>query len=128
MSYFQRVKPQCKVEILYTTCTQKKLTHTVLRALVDTGTLCLKLSDAFISTAHTKHLVLLSLRKKFRGLLKRESWPNYENKTNKEKVVRSLRCTKVECDCRKMYMTDKFFKQHLCEACPYKILLREERL
>ena len=43
MSYFQRVRPQCKVKSFYTTATRKKMTHTVLMAFVDNETLCLKL-------------------------------------------------------------------------------------
>ena len=52
ISYFQRVTPQWKVEGFYTTGTQKKITHTVLMAFVDTAALWSKLWDAFITKVH----------------------------------------------------------------------------
>ena len=48
ISYFQRGKPQCKVESFYMTGARKNMMHTVLMAFVDTATLCLKPWDALI--------------------------------------------------------------------------------
>ena len=42
MSYFHRVRPQCKAGSFYTTGTEKKMMYTVLMAFVDTATLCLQ--------------------------------------------------------------------------------------
>ena len=61
-SFFQRVRPQCKVESFYTTSTQKKMMHSVLIAFLDTATLCLKPWDANISIAFVKKLIFLSMR------------------------------------------------------------------
>ena len=73
MSYFQRFRPQCKMESFHTTVTEERLMHTVLMAFVDTAALRLKLWDSFINIAHVKKFVHLSLRKKFSEVLKRES-------------------------------------------------------
>ena len=43
MSYFERVRPHCKVWSFYTTGTQKKMMLLTLRVFVDTARLCLKL-------------------------------------------------------------------------------------
>ena len=73
MSYFQRVRPQCKVESFYMEGIQKKMMHTVLMAFVDTAILFLKLWDAIFIFVYVKKLVHLPLRAKFNEELKRES-------------------------------------------------------
>ena len=64
MSYFQRVRPQCKVEIFYATGRQKKI-HILLMTFLDTSTLCLKLWVAVINILLFKKLVLIAVKKKF---------------------------------------------------------------
>ena len=72
MSYFQRVRPESKVESFYTMSSQKKMMHPVLIAFVDTKTLCLTLWDVFIIIVPVKKLVVLSLGKKISYALERE--------------------------------------------------------
>ena len=51
MSYFQRVRPQCRVKSFYSTVHRKTFLHAVLMAFVDTATLGLKPNDAIIINA-----------------------------------------------------------------------------
>ena len=124
MSYFQRVRPQCKFESLYTATTQKKLMHTSLRAFVDAATLCLKLWEAIFNIAHFKKLVFRSLTKKKSERHQKKLDEQREQYLQKKSYSVIEMC---ECDCWNMYKTDNFVKQHLRESLPCKSPLREER-
>ena len=69
MSYFQRVRPQCKLESFSTKGKEKKLMHTVLTVFVSSATLRLKPWDPIIVVAYVSKLDLLSLRKIFSDAL-----------------------------------------------------------
>ena len=73
VSYFQRVRPQCRREIFQTTGAQKKNDAYSVDDFCGAATLCLNLWDAVITFVYVKELVLLSLSKKFSKALESKS-------------------------------------------------------
>ena len=63
MSYFQRTRPDCKIESFYTTGRQKKLTASVLMGFVPIAILCLKQWIVFTTFVPVKSSTQLSLNK-----------------------------------------------------------------
>ena len=73
MSYFQRPRPECEIESFFTTGRQKKLTASVLMGFVFIATLCLKPWVTFTTSVPVKSCVLLSLKRIFDVVARRES-------------------------------------------------------
>ena len=63
MSYFQRTRPDCKIESCYTTGRLKKIDRFMLMGFVLIATLCLKQWDAFTTFVPVKSGAHLSLKK-----------------------------------------------------------------
>ena len=127
MSYFQRQRPDSKIQSFYTTGTQKKIDcfkvgdfcgahcNTVFEAMGGFYHYCLcpearlSLTEEEIKRCNQKRGVD-QMRKKYikeKGYNVVEMW---------------------ECDWWNLFITTKYFKEHLRESFPYKRPLREERL
>ena len=91
LSYFQRTRPECKIESFFTTGRQKKLTVSVLIGFVLIATLCLKPWVAFTTSVPVKSCVLLSLKRKFNVVEKRESLIHWDDIIYKRKASRLLK-------------------------------------
>ena len=72
MSYFQIQRPDCKIEIFYTTGTQKKMIVSRQMVFANIVILCLRLWAASIITAHVRKHDLLQLKKISNAATKRE--------------------------------------------------------
>ena len=84
VSYFQWIRPHCKVERFYRTSTDEKRMQTVLKALVHTATVFLKLRDAIINIVRVKKLFHPSLNQKINDALKeRTRWTTTTEHTRK---------------------------------------------
>ena len=118
MSYFQRVRPQCKVESFYTTSTQKKVIFTMLKALVDTTTLCLKLWGCCYHYCPCQDSrPSLTEEEILRGIRKRELDELWEQKIQEK----GYSVTEMyECDWWNMYKTSIIVRQDLHESFSYR--------
>ena len=74
MSYFQRTRPECKNESFLQQADRRKLTASVLLAFVLIATLCLRPWFAFTTSVPVRSCVLLSLKRKFNVVARRERW------------------------------------------------------
>ena len=105
MSYFQRVRPQCKVQSFYT----------VLEAMGCYYHFC-PCQDA--RPCLTEEEIQRCIRKRELDELRKQCI--------QEKDYNVIEM--YECDWWKKYKTDNIVKQHLRESFPYKMPLREKRL
>ena len=74
MSYFQRQRPDCKIESSYTTSTQKKIDCFKQLVFALIVILCLRLWVASIITVHVRKHDLLYLKTISNAATKREKW------------------------------------------------------
>ena len=95
LSYFQRVRPQCKVESFYTTGTQRKIDAYSVDGFGGHCNFVFEAMGCYDHFSPSQEARLFSLRKKFSEALKRERWTSCENNTYKKSVIASLRCTNV---------------------------------
>ena len=72
-SYFQRMRPDCKIESFCTTGRQKKLTASVLMGFVPNAKLSLLLWNAFITSVNVKEHAHFTLKKTVSLVLKGEN-------------------------------------------------------
>ena len=91
MSYFQRTRPECEIESFLTTGRQKKLNASVLMAFFLIATLYLKPLVAFITSVLVKSCVLLSLKRIFNVVARRESAMHWDDTIYKRKASRLLK-------------------------------------
>ena len=91
MSYSQRTRPECEIESFFTTGS-KKMTDSVLMGFVLIATLCLKPWVAFTFSVPVKSCILLSLKKIFNVVARRESSMHWDDTIYKRKVTRLLKC------------------------------------
>ena len=72
MSYFKRTRPECEIGDFFTTGRQKKIDGFSVDGFVLIATLCLKPWVAFTTSAPVKSCVLLSLKRIFNTVARRE--------------------------------------------------------
>ena len=96
MSYFQPVRLHCKMECFYRIGTQTKIdAYSVDGFCGQCNTVFEAMGCFYEFFVYVKKLIFLSLKRKFREAIKRESQTNYENNTYKQRVMTSLSFTNV---------------------------------
>ena len=124
MSYFQRVRPQCKVESFYTTGLLKKGDAFSVDGFCGNCNALFEAIGCYYHFCPCQEARPSFTDEEFKeGTKKRElsELPKQYLQAKGNDVIEMYKC-----DWWNMYKTDKIVKQHLRESFPYKMLLREE--
>ena len=128
MSYFQRVRPQCKVESSYATGTQKR------NDAYSVDGFCGHCNTVFEAMGREHHYCLYqearpSLTKEEikRGVKKRELDELRKQYIQEKCYEMYKKCVEInKCDWCKMYKADRKVKQHMRESFPYKMFPKKK--
>ena len=107
---------------------RRKLTAAVLMGFVLIATLCLKPWFAFTTSVPVKSCVLLSLKRVFNVVARKESSMHWDDTIYKRKVSRLLKCGSANGEWWRLYKTTNTVKQHIREHYPYRRSLAAEQL
>ena len=92
MSYFQRTRPECKIESFFTTSRQKKIDCFSVDGFCFIATLCLEPWVAFTTSVPVKKYVPLSLKRIFNVVARRESSMHRDGTMYRRKASVSVKC------------------------------------
>ena len=125
MSYFQRTRPDCKIESFYTTGRQKKTTPSVVMGFVLIAILCLKQWVAFTSFVPANSSTHLSLKKISNVVVGKEKLDELRRGYIQEKSFTVIEMW--ECEWR-FYKTATNVKLKIRDNFPHRRSLTEHQL
>ena len=126
MSYYQRIRPDCKIVSFYTTGTQKTIDCFSVDGFCEHCNTVFEAMGVIIITVPVKKHVLLLQRKRFRGERKKREMDELRRYYLIEKGYTVMEM--YECEWWQLYKTNIVVKQHLRQSFPYKIPLSEKRV